>query len=87
LGCFRRVGFSPLQFCLTEKTLSCANEAPIWGRQLGLVMTIASLKSSQKVTLRAGSHPQLVGDLCRGGRPISREDLSDVIVTAGITKE
>ena len=34
VGGFRRVGFSPLQFCLTEKTLSCANEAPIWGRQL-----------------------------------------------------
>ena len=28
-------GFSPLQFCLTEKTLSSANEAPIWGWQLG----------------------------------------------------
>jgi hypothetical protein len=31
VGGFRRVGFSPLQFCLTEKTLSCANETPIWG--------------------------------------------------------
>jgi hypothetical protein len=89
VGCFRWVGFSPLQFCLTEKTLSCANEAPIWGRQLGPCHDHRQLEIESKgnaaqqerceqVVIRSWSATYV-----EGVRPISREDLSGVIVTAG----